>query len=115
MPYALRKPCAEAGCPRLVGAGRRYCDEHQGSYERRRGTRQQRGYGPGHEAVRERMRPAVEAGTALCVRCGRYIKPGDAWVADHNEDRSGYLGPAHRKCNDAAGGRAVRHRGAATR
>lgn len=116
MPYALRKPCAQTACPELVPAGRRYCAEHAAQHERRRGTRSARGYGPKHDAVRERMRPVVESGTALCVRCGRPIAPDAEWAADHDDvDRSRYRGPAHKRCNDAAGGRAVRRRGADTR
>ena len=116
MPYALPKPCAVSGCPALVKRGRRYCDDHAAQHERRRGTRHERGYGSDHDAVRAKMRPIVESGTALCVRCGLPIAPDAEWAADHDdEDRSRYLGPSHKRCNDAAGGRAVRHRGAAAR
>ena len=43
-------------------------------------------------------------GTVACVRCGRLIDPRvDAWDRDHTDDRQGYPGPAHARCNRSAG------------
>ncbi len=39
----------------------------------------------------------------LCVRCGLPILAGQAWDLDHRDDRRGYLGPAHARCNRSAG------------
>jgi hypothetical protein len=60
------------------------------------------GYGGQHQAVRRAVAPYV-AGSS-CVRCGRPILPGQAWHLDHTDDRAGYLGPSHEKCNTRAGG-----------
>lgn len=54
---------------------------------------------PEHRAMRRALKAAVDAGRAVCCRCGRPIVPGTAWHADHNDDRSGYLGAAHARCN----------------
>jgi hypothetical protein len=111
MPRAPRRPCPVPGCPDTIGVGERYCTEHASRHERVRGTRQQRGYGREHDRERERWAPIVASGTARCVRCGETIVPGTPWSPDHTDDRSGYLGPAHRLCNLRAAGRAVRWRG----
>ncbi len=79
-------------------------------------TTSQRGYGSEHRAERERWRPLVKAGEAqcaaiACLKPNRHIAPGDAWDLDHNDDRTGYRGPAHAGCNRSAGGvtAAIRH------
>ena len=54
-----------------------------------------RAYGRSHRAYREQLRPWVESGWALCVRCGRYIQAGQDWDLGHR-DGSGktlYSGP----------------------
>jgi hypothetical protein len=35
------------------------------------------------------------------------ILPGTEWALDHTDDRTGYLGPSHKRCNDSAGGKAA--------
>jgi hypothetical protein len=52
-----------------------------------------------HQKLRRRWAPAVAAGVVNCARCGQLIRPGQVWDLDHRDDRVGYLGPAHRKCN----------------
>lgn len=64
-----------------------------------------RGYGASHQRMRERYRPLVESGRAVCARCQEPIAPGALWELDHSDDRSEYIGPSHRTCNRAAGGR----------
>jgi hypothetical protein len=57
----------------------------------------QRGYGHGHQLVRKRLKPYVDAGLADCARCGWPILPGDPWDLGHVDgDRSRCSGPEHR-------------------
>jgi len=60
-----------------------------------------RGYGHVHQSLRKRWTLKVATGTVLCARCGEPITPWDAWDLDHSDDRSGYLGPSHSRCNRA--------------
>lgn len=67
-------------------------------------------YGHQHRQERERWRPVVDAGQAQCQRpvClmpTRWIQPGTPWDLGHTDDRTGYTGPEHRRCNRAAGAR----------
>lgn len=69
-----------------------------------------RGYGRRHQQVRAEWQKVVDAGEAWCteVRClekSRFIRPGSDWDLAHNEDRTGYLGPAHARCNRSEGSR----------
>jgi hypothetical protein len=48
-----------------------------------------------------------------CWRCGRMIRPGQAWSLGHLVDRwvggtDDRLAPEHRRCSDESGGRAAR-------
>jgi len=62
----------------------------------------QRGYGAHHQALRERLRPEVEAGVVRCARCGQLIAPGERWDLGHDDyDRISYAGPEHARCNRA--------------
>lgn len=65
----------------------------------------ERGYGYEHRRRRASLRLLVEAGHATCSRCGHPIWPGAKWDLDHTDDRTGYAGPAHARCNRRAGGR----------
>lgn len=64
-----------------------------------------RGYGHEHQQLRERWRPKVEAGLVGCPRCHKPILQDQPWQLGHTDDRTGYNGPEHRYCNEAAGGR----------
>lgn len=99
------KVCAVPDCPVLTPARR--CPTHEAEAERKRGTRQQRGYGAAHDAERRAWAPRVLNGDVLCARCRLVIEPGQRWHLDHTDDRAGYLGPSHADCNNAAGGRAA--------
>lgn len=70
--------------------------------ERERGTSTERGYGVAHKRLRAKWATVVDTGNAYCSRCGRLIIPGSPWHLDHTDDRSGYYGPAHQRCNVAA-------------
>ena len=63
----------------------------------------ERGYDAAHKRERRRWEPIVEAGGAKCVFCDRLIDPKGPWDLDHDEDRTGWRGPAHVKCNRSAG------------
>lgn len=83
------------------------------------GSTTARGYGPEHQAERERWRPDVEAGrvschAATCLEPDRLIRPGRPWDLGHTPDRRNWTGPEHRRCNRADGGRR-RHAPAAPR
>ena len=69
------------------------------------GSTSGRGYDGRHKTQRKRWSRIVESGQAACCRCGGWIVPGQPWDLDHNEDRTGYLGAAHRACNRSVGGR----------
>jgi len=99
------RPCID--CGRLSDATR--CPKHRAAKQRardqRRGSSSARGYNGQHQRERAAWVPVVDAGMAHCARCGGWIQPGEPWALDHTDDRSGYLGPSHKRCNDAAGGR----------
>ena len=63
-----------------------------------------RGYGPGHEARRRKVDPLVQTGTVPCARCGELIEKNEPWDLDHRDDRRGYLGPSHARCNRSTRG-----------
>jgi len=69
-----------------------------------RGSRHDRGYSADHVRERERWQPKVERGEVNCARCGQPIPADAEWALDHNEERTGYLGPSHKFCNNQAGG-----------
>jgi hypothetical protein len=78
-----------------------------------------RGYGTAHQNEKRRLQPTVDAGSAycaepICLMGDRWIQPGPGttWDLAHTEDRTGYLGPAHIRCNRSAG---IRHRNATRR
>lgn len=102
--------CSEPGCPELTAGGR--CPDHRAQQERRRGTRQQRGYTNEHDRLRARWKPKVEACTVhchaiVCIEHVRLILPGQAWDLGHTADRTAWTGPEHATCNRSAGGKAA--------
>lgn len=70
----------------------------------KQGSTKARGYSGRHQAIRRAMKQDVDAGKAVCTRCGLPIDPTQPWDADHTDDRTGYNGPAHASCNRRAGG-----------
>jgi len=58
-------------------------------------------YGARHRRARAIVAYRVEAGLAICSRCGEPIEPGSLWDLDHLDGgaRGEYLGPSHASCN----------------
>lgn len=68
------------------------------------GSTTARGYGGNHVAARRRWLELLrQLGALQCTRCAQPVYFGDAVDLDHTDDRSGYLGLAHRGCNRSAG------------
>jgi hypothetical protein len=65
-----------------------------------------RGYGYTHQKLRAQWEPKVATGNLTCPRCTKPILPGQPWQLGHTDDRTGYNGPEHARCNLSAGGRA---------
>ena len=110
MPRRALKVCAEPRCPELTG--RRHCPAHASEHERRRGTRQARGYTADHDALRRRWKPRVDAGlvdccSPTCIEPVRRIQPGEPWDLGHTPDRKTWRGPEHSTCNRSEGGKAA--------
>lgn len=72
------------------------------SYSQHILTSTQRGYGKEHQAERARWAADVADGFVNCARCGKLIEPGEPWDLGHTDDRTGWTGPEHRRCNRAA-------------
>lgn len=108
MPRAKR-PCPVPGCPELTDGGR--CNQHRADMLRaqdlRRGTPTERGYGPAHKRLRAKVAKTL-AGRPCARGCGHIFTTGEAFHLDHNDTRTGYLGPSCPRCNTSAGGRASR-------
>lgn len=56
-----------------------------------------------HARERRKWASLVAAGGLRCPYCHRLIDPAAVWHLAHRDDGPGYLGPAHRKCNEDAG------------
>jgi hypothetical protein len=69
--------------------------------KRREQSTNARGYGHVHQKMRLRYAELDAAGLAVCARCGLAIDPMEPWDLDHRDDRHGWLGPSHRRCNRA--------------
>lgn len=90
----------DSRCPACASARNRAKDAA-------RGNRHARGYGSDHDVAREAWRPRVERGDVRCARCELPIRAGQQWALDHTDDRSSYLGPSHKRCNESAAGKAA--------
>ena len=82
------------------------CAEHERAKDRARGTRQERGYGAEHDALRAIFQGRMNRGETFdCWRCGDLIDP-EHWHLGHDDlDRSIYRGPECVPCNTATSGR----------
>lgn len=68
------------------------------------GSTTARGYGAGHQKRRAAALAALVPGTP-CSRCGGPMYRDQALHLDHTDDRSGYRGLSHARCNTSAGGK----------
>lgn len=98
-----KRVCSQPGCPTLID-GPGYCPTHARERDQARGTRQQRGYGTKHIKERARWARIIAHTDIPCSRCHEPITSTDEWQLDHNDDRTGYLGPSHKGCNLSAAG-----------
>jgi hypothetical protein len=76
--------CAQPGCPTLTDTSR--CATHTREREQARGTRQQRGYGAEHEAIRAALLP-LAYGTKCPIdgpHCVGYMYPHQDLQLDHS-------------------------------
>jgi hypothetical protein len=103
---ALRLPrawrvCGETGCGEITPTGR--CDQHRRTADRRRGTRQERGYDAAHDRLRKQWKEQVDQCDVDCWRCGKPINPLLPWDLGHDDnDKTKYKGPEHVLCNRGA-------------
>jgi hypothetical protein len=69
-------------------------------------TTASRGYGREHRQLRVFMLAGYRPGITCCVRCGKPISDPPRLVhLDHTDDRAGYLGLSHARCNIGASNR----------
>jgi hypothetical protein len=60
--------------------------------------------GTAHKQLRAQYAALLkQRGSLPCCRCGQPIVHGEPWDLDHDDDRQGWRGPAHRRCNRRAG------------
>lgn len=97
--------CPQPGCGTLTTGGP--CSDHAKAADRARGPRQARGYDRAHDAERRRWQAELAIRPIQCARCGQPINPGEPFDLGHTDDRTGWTGPEHPRCNRAAGGRAA--------
>jgi len=104
-----QRPCLD--CGRLTTRAGSRCSTcasaRNQAKDAQRGNRHERGYDADHVRLREQWKPKVEAGLVACARCGLPIQRDAEWALDHNDERTGYLGPSHKYCNNQAGGQAA--------
>lgn len=66
-----------------------------------KGSTSARGYGYKHRQIRKQL--LAQAYGRDCVHCGDVMQPGQALDLDHTDDRKGYRGFAHARCNRSDG------------
>ena len=92
-------------CPRLIPTTnyKGMCDDCRRTWDKARGTRTDRGYGPDHQAERNRIANLIRAGiTIRCVTCNTKLDP--TFHLGHNDQRTEWIGPQCPHCNDSQAG-----------
>lgn len=96
--------CREPGCPESTPTA--WCLAHAREHERRRGSRQARGYGADHDRLRRAYEQRLAAGeTFTCAKCHKVVTAAHAWQLGHDDLRRSYTGPEHNRCNLSEAGR----------
>jgi len=99
--------CPARGCPDYIPESKRYCPKHARAHDKARGSKRERGYDAGYNAMRKAFEPEVAAGKSNCWRCTGLIQPGSEWHLGHDDhDRGIIRGPEHAHCNLSAAGKA---------
>jgi hypothetical protein len=92
----LPRPCLDCGA---MVRGKSRCWDCERAHDQARGTRQQRGYTAEHDQLRAHLVAALDP-WAPCPRCRHPLGPDPALLdLMHNDDRTGWLGLGHRRCN----------------
>lgn len=92
-----KRVCGQPGCPTISDGPR--CTEHA------RPNANARGYDAAHRQERAKWQLIISKTGWPCSRCEGRIQPNDDWHLDHTDDRDGYLGPSHARCNLSAAGK----------
>jgi hypothetical protein len=64
------------------------------------------GWGSKHQKLRAVLLPSAYG--KPCARCGQPMLPGQELHLDHNDDRTGWIGFSHARCNVRAAARKAR-------
>lgn len=84
----------------------RACYTESMKTHRLRESRRPADYDRAHNNLRRAWETILEVTEINCARCDQPILADQTWHLDHRDDRNGYLGPSHSRCNLAAGRRA---------
>ena len=91
----MKRRCLD--CSTLTTSTR--CPACTRAKDRKRGTTSARGYGYQHQQ-RKAQDEAVTLETDPCPKCGQPLGP-PPWDQGHTQDRAGWQGPTHIRCNRA--------------
>ncbi len=79
MPYKPKHPCAHPGCPNLIPAGQKYCEEHKALHPEDVRPAAKRGY----DRRWQKFRKWYLKQHPLCEECLRHGVATPATVVDH--------------------------------
>jgi hypothetical protein len=85
-----------------VPTTRTRCHDHERQHDRARGTRAERGYTAEHDRLRAQL-VATYHPADPCARCRLPLGPNPGLLdLGHTDDRRGWRGLEHRRCNRGA-------------